>query len=294
VQLANDVPPPNGRVAASVSPHEVGQATVDLLRVLILAVVQGLTEFLPVSSDGHLVVTAALFEHFTQRRLDELLELEIVLHAGTLGAVLVYFRRPLLRLLSVDRRVIGLLVVGTLPAVVIGLGLKKFAKPLLEDPLAAGIGLVVTGLVLLWAKRFAPTSDAEAKDYPAMTYAESLIVGFFQAVAVLPGVSRSGLTISSELAIVKLRRAAAADFSFLLSVPAVGGAVLLQVLEFARSDSGPTLPVADLLLGVAVSFVVGLAALRWLLAWLQAGRLYLFAWWCIPLGLAVTAWQLAK
>lgn len=266
----------------------------NLLRLLVLAIVQGLTEFLPVSSDGHLVVVDALFEHFTGDKQQELLALEIVLHAGTLGAVLVYFRGPLLRLLTADRRVIGLLVVGTLPAAVIGLGLKRFAKDLLHSPLAAGIGLIVTGLALLWAKRAAPRDDAEGRDYQEMSYAEALLVGLFQAVAVLPGVSRSGMTISSELALVKLRRAAAANFSFLLSVPAVGGAVFLQVLDFVRGETGPALPPGDMLLGVAVSFVVGLVALRWLLAWLRGGKLHLFAWWCIPLGVAVTIWQLAK
>ena len=134
----------------------------DLIRTLILAVVQGLTEFLPVSSDGHLVVVSALFESVTGHKLDELLALEIMLHAGTLAAVLVVFRKQAVRLLTSDRRVVGLLIVGTLPAAIFGLTLKKLDKTyhwgLLESPLAAGLGLIVTGLVLLWGTR--PRSGA--------------------------------------------------------------------------------------------------------------------------------------
>ncbi len=278
----------------------------DLIRTLILAVVQGLTEFLPVSSDGHLVVVSALFESVTGHKLDELLALEIMLHAGTLAAVLIVFRKQTVRLLTADRRVIGLLIVGTLPAAVFGLTLKKLDKVyhwgILESPLAAGLGLIVTGLVLLWGTRprvhVSPDADATASveehglTYPELTYGQALLIGCFQAIAVLPGVSRSGLTIASSLALIGLRRSDAANFSFLLSIPAVGGAVFLQLVEFAREGTGAQLPWGDLALGAVVSMLVGLAALRWLLLMLRGGKFRYFAYYCIPLGIAVTAWQL--
>lgn len=278
----------------------------DLIRTLILAVVQGLTEFLPVSSDGHLVVVSALFESVTGHKLDELLALEIMLHAGTLAAVLIVFRKQTVRLLTADRRVIGLLIVGTLPAAVFGLTLKKLDKvyhwDILESPLAAGLGLIVTGLVLLWGTRprvhTSPDADATASveehglTYPELTYGQALLIGCFQAIAVLPGVSRSGLTIASSLALIGLRRSDAANFSFLLSIPAVGGAVFLQLVEFAREGTGAQLPWGDLALGAVVSMLVGLAALRWLLLMLRGGKFRYFAYYCIPLGIAVTAWQL--
>lgn len=278
----------------------------DLIRTLILAVVQGLTEFLPVSSDGHLVVVSALFESVTGHKLDELLALEIMLHAGTLAAVLIVFRKQAVRLLNADRRVIGLLIVGTLPAAVFGLTLKKLDKVyhwgILESPLAAGLGLIVTGLVLLWGTRprvhVSPDADATASveehglTYPELTYGQALLIGCFQAIAVLPGVSRSGLTIASSLALIGLRRSDAANFSFLLSIPAVGGAVFLQLVEFAREGTGAQLPWGDLALGAVVSMLVGLAALRWLLLMLRGGKFRYFAYYCIPLGIAVTAWQL--
>ena len=278
----------------------------DLIRTLILAVVQGLTEFLPVSSDGHLVVVSALFESVTGHKLDELLALEIMLHAGTLAAVLVVFRKQAVRLLTSDRRVVGLLIVGTLPAAIFGLTLKKLDKTyhwgLLESPLAAGLGLIVTGLVLLWGTRprpqtspasgTVPNAEEHGLTYPELTYGQALVIGCFQAVAVLPGVSRSGLTIASSLALVGLRRSDAANFSFLLSIPAVGGAVFLQLVEFAREGTGSQLPWGDLAMGAVVSMLVGLAALRWLLLMLRGGKFRYFAYYCIPLGIAVTAWQL--
>ncbi len=278
----------------------------DLIRTLILAVVQGLTEFLPVSSDGHLVVVSALFESVTGHKLDELLALEIMLHAGTLAAVLIVFRKQAVRLLTADRRVVGLLIVGTLPAAIFGLTLKKLDKTyhwgLLESPLAAGLGLIVTGLVLLWGTRprpqtspasgTVPNAEEHGLTYPELTYGQALVIGCFQAVAVLPGVSRSGLTIASSLALVGLRRSDAANFSFLLSIPAVGGAVFLQLVEFAREGTGSQLPWGDLAMGAVVSMLVGLAALRWLLLMLRGGKFRYFAYYCIPLGIAVTAWQL--
>lgn len=281
----------------------------DLIRTLLLAVVQGLTEFLPVSSDGHLVVVSAIFESVTGHKLDELLALEIMLHAGTLAAVLIVFRKQAVRLLTADRRVIGLLVVGTLPAAAFGLTLKKLDKTyhwgLLESPLAAGLGLIVTGLVLLWGTRprshiaanAGKASDADDErglSYPELTYGQAMLIGCFQAIAVLPGVSRSGLTIASSLALTDLRRSDAANFSFLLSIPAVGGAVFLQLVEFAREGTGSQLPWGDLALGAVVSMLVGLVALRWLLLLLRGGKFRYFAYYCIPLGICVTAWQLLR
>lgn len=287
----------------------------ELLRIVILAVVQGLTEFLPISSDGHLLIASSLFEAITGNKLvGKQLTLTIVLHAGTLVTVLVVFRKQLLQLLSTDRRVIPLLIVGTIPAGIFGIALKKWCGPLLDSPLAGGIGLVATGLILLWgtrnteqpihaaADKATPEADAKPKTeldaldshrirYTQLSYVQAFVIGCFQAVAVLPGVSRSGSTIASGLAIAKLRREDAANFSFLLSVPAVGGAVLLELIALWKSG-GEGFDVGHLAIGAVVSMLVGFVALRWLLLWVRGGRLHLFAYWCIPLGIVVTAWQL--
>ena len=269
--------------------------TMDLLRVLILAFVQGLTEFLPISSDGHLLVASALFEAAGGAPLEgKQLTLTIVLHAGTLGTVLVVFRRQLLQLLTADRRVVPLLIVGTVPVGVLGLALEKWCEPLLESPLAAGLGLIVTGLVLLWSTRHAPSATETQRTYQQLTYGQAALIGVFQAVAALPGISRSGSTIAAGLALCGLRRSDAANFSFLLSVPAIGGVVFVKLVQLWRDGSGAGHDVGHLAIGAGVSFLVGLAALKWLLSWLRHGKLHYFAWWCIPLGTAVTAWQLAK
>jgi undecaprenyl-diphosphatase len=264
----------------------------DLLRIVILAVVQGLTEFLPISSDGHLLVTSALFEAITGRPLEgKQLTLTIVLHAGTLVTVLVVFRRQLLRLLTTDRRVIPLLIVGTVPVGVLGLALEKWCEPLLESPLAAGVGLIITGFILLWGVRHQRLHGDGEQTYQQLSYAQSIVIGTFQAVAALPGISRSGSTIASGLALCGLRRSDAANFSFLLSVPAIGGVVFVKVIELWREGSGGGYAVGDLVVGAVVSCVVGFAALKWLLSWLRHGKLHYFAWWCIPLGIVVTVWQ---
>lgn len=267
----------------------------DLLRVVILAVVQGLTEFLPISSDGHLLVAAALFESLTGRPLEgKQLTLTIVLHAGTLITVLVVFRHHLLRLLTVDRRVIPLLIVGTLPVGVLGLALEKWCEPLLESPLAAGLGLIVTGMVLLWGVRHQQLHGDGERTYQQLSYGQSIVIGTFQAVAALPGVSRSGSTIASGLALCGLRRSDAANFSFLLSVPAIGGVVFVKLVELWREGTGSGYAFGDLAIGAAVSCLVGFGALKWLLSWLRHGKLHYFAWYCIPLGAIVTVWQLVK
>lgn len=286
----------------------------DLLRIILLAVVQGLTEFLPVSSDGHLIVVGSLYEALTGQKLEgDQITLTIALHAGTFVTVLVVFRKQILRLLTEDRRVVPLLVVGTIPAAIFGIMLKKTAwgKALLESPMAAGIGLVATGILLLWGTRtsevLTKAGDADPADagsgdestrdsgrirYTQLNYLQTLIIGCFQASAVLAGVSRSGSTIASGLRIAKLRREDAANFSFLLSIPAIGGAVLLECIELIRKGDANGFAVGHLAIGAVVSMLVGFVALRWLLVWVRGGRLHLFAYWCIPLGIIVTVWQL--
>lgn len=255
--------------------------------VLLLAVVQGITEFLPISSDGHLVVVARLYERFSGQNLPNLLSVNIMLHAGTLGSIVVYYWQRLWRMVLEERRVLGLVAVGTIPAVLIGLPLHEYGKSILENALLAGCMLIATGLILLAASRCRPGQT----DYPQMTYAQAFWIGCAQAFAILPGASRSGSTISAGMAL-GLRRDAAANFSFLMAVPAIGGAVALDLVDVATSGQLGA-PVGVLLAGAVVSFLVGLVALGWLLRWLSEGRFHWFAWWVIPLGVVVIAWQMA-
>jgi undecaprenyl-diphosphatase len=258
----------------------------DLAAVLILAVVQGLTEFLPVSSSGHLLVAAALCEQWGLELPTNVVPLSIVLHVGTLLSILVFYRRRIWRLLGEDRRVIGLLVVGTIPAVLIGLPIKEFASDdLLNNLLLAGAMFPVTGALLLWASRHLN----EEGQYAQLTYSQALLIGLFQAFAILPGVSRSGSTLTAGL-LTGLDRENAASFAFLLAIPAIAGAGVLEAKDLVEQTAPP---LVALLIGAGISFVIGLAGLWWLTAWVRRGRLALFAWYCIPLGAVVLVWRLA-
>jgi undecaprenyl-diphosphatase len=255
------------------------------LSVLILAVIQGITEFLPISSDGHLAIGESLCERFLHVHLTNKLGLTIVLHAGTFLAVLAYYWKRVWRLLGADIHVLGLLILATLPAVVSGLLLKKFASSWLEDPLLTGWLLLANAGLLWWASH----RPLGTLSYQELTWRQALLIGLFQAVAPLPGISRSGSTIGAGLWI-GLRREDAATFSFLLSLPAVGGAVTLELLEMA-SQGNAGLPLPMLAMGAVVSLIVGIFALSWLITWLQRGKLHYFAFWCVLVGVAVIVWQ---
>lgn len=261
------------------------------LDILVLAIVQGITEFLPVSSSGHLVVGAELFEHFGHP-MDERLRLEIVLHLGTLLAILVFYWRRILWLFGQDRRVIGLILVGSIPAGIAGFVIKKSAigptlEAGLENPLVAGLMFPITAGVLLWAAR-RPAGQTLCRE---LGYGHALLIGAVQAFAILPGISRSGMTIAAGLG-CRMRREEAATFSFLLAIPAMAGAGLLEVVDLAGSGANST-PLGGLAMGALVAFAVGLIALYWLVRWLKQGQLHLFAWYLIPLGAAVVIWQVS-
>jgi undecaprenyl-diphosphatase len=261
----------------------------NLLHLFLLAVVQGVAEFLPISSSGHMLLVSELWQRAGGSRLNDLLGAEIVLHGGTLVSILVVYRQRIAQLLTADRHIIGRLVVGTLPAVVVGLPLHEIeaCRSFLANPILAACLLPITGVLLLWAGR----RDEGTIDYRQISYTQALLIGIAQAVAILPGISRSGATICAGL-LVGLRREAAATYSFMLAIPTIGGAVVLGArgFVFAKVTGAET---GSLLAAAALAFVVGVGALRLLLRWLRQGRLQPLAWWCIGVGVAFTAWQLA-
>ena len=241
---------------------------------------RGIAEFLPISSSGHLVILGALLGKLTESPT-----LEVILHAGTLGSILVVFWRRILKLLSSDRRVISLLVVGTIPAAVVGLTIKKYCEQILHNPLLVGSMLICTGVMLIVIGRLQPRQG----DYQSKSLWAAFGVGCFQAFAILPGVSRSGSTILGGR-LLGLKNDDSVTFSFLLAIPAILGATVLT-LKDVYEDVSNGIPIGytlgELLAGAAVSFVVGIFALRWLIGWSRQDRLHWFAWWCIPLGILV-------
>ena len=265
-----------------------------LIDALLLAIVQGLTEFLPVSSSGHMVLTKSLLHISSPGAV-----WEVALHLGTLIAVFVVFRKDiaeavtgfgsgLLRLKkgegwkavwneSVGFRMGWFVILGTLPAAIVGLSLKNFIEGLFASPMAALCMLFVTGEIL-WLTRSHNLYRPDGK----LRLSDSLFIGVAQAFALLPGVSRSGITICAGV-FRNVDRHTAARFSFLLSIPAILGGGLLE----ARHVSAlPSDEMTTLLIAVATSAVVGYGALKLLLGIVNAGRLHWFAWYCWAVGFA--------
>lgn len=279
----------DGRTFLSIRCHFASaNAMFHLVEVLILAIVQGIAEFLPISSSGHLVVLNETFRRYgvpLGSETGDFLKLGILLHLGTLLAVLVVFWRRILDMFGKNVRLIPLLIVATIPAGVIGVLIKLHAKGLTESPLVTGCGFLITGFLLLLTIR-KPEGE---KDYVEMSYLDAFLIGCVQAIAILPGISRSGSTIVAGL-FRGLKREDAAIFSFLMAIPTISGAAILEAKDLlpygdTATDlpgelvAAPLLSPVLLLLGTAVSFVVGLVALLWLMQWLKKGRLSFFAIW---------------
>lgn len=260
---------------------------------ILLGVVQGLTEFLPISSSGHLV----LFQNLLGFKEPELL-FDICLHVGTLLAVCaVYFREivtilgTLIRLpahLKVSRgfrnlyaaneqvRISVLIIIGSIPTAVIGLMFKEIADQLFSSIRIVGLMLLITGGLLWFTRRLDPVG----KPLKAVKAKDALLIGLTQGLAILPGISRSGSTISVAL-YLGIDRTVAGRYSFLLSIPAILGALLVSI------DSGAThtsIPTAIILLGAVASTLTGYLALKLLLMLVHRGKLFRFAPYCWIVG----------
>ena len=252
----------------------------DFARLSILALVQGLTEFLPISSSGHLVLAQ---ESMGLRQ--PMLALGVALHVGTLVAVLVVYRADLAGLarglVRGEWRELGLLALASVPAAVVGVGFLDEFEASFHHVRNAALGLFATAAILLageWGRRRA---RAGAEHGPELRWTHALLIGAAQALAIWPGISRSGATIAMGM-LCGLRPERAARFSFLLSIPAIVGASALQ-LPTAIGDGtigGPSL----LLWAMAFAGFVGWGALRVLLAFLGRGAFTWFAAYCVGLG----------
>lgn len=206
-----------------------------------------------------------------------ILAFDVALHFGTLLAVVYAYRRELWSMLTGQSwRLLLLVGLATLPAVAVGLGLKSLIEKTFVSPVESAVEILVTGAVLWWTKRFA----GEAHREPAP--GSALAVGTAQAVAILPGISRSGMTIATGL-FCGFSRETAARFSFLMSIPAIGGACLLEAKDLAHF---PHALWPQVVLGTAVSAVTGFLSIRWLLGVISRGRLHYFAYYCWAVGLA--------
>jgi undecaprenyl-diphosphatase len=258
----------------------VGQACV-------LGAVQGLTEFLPISSDGHLAVMHRLIAPMPAA---ETLAVDVALHAGTLVATIAYFRRDLVRLGAAmltpgsggwPRRWIWLLAAGSLPVAIVGGLWRHQIEATFTSMTVVGVGFLVTGAFLFIAGWIRNTT----RDETEVGLRDALVIGTFQAFALLPGISRSGSTIAAAL-VSRLRPDVAARFRFLLGIPAVLGAELLEARAVAGLDPASLQAVAA---GTLVAMVTGLVAIVLLMRVMASHRLYYFAYYLWPLGVLVLA-----
>ncbi len=259
------------------------------LEALFLGFIQGLTEFLPVSSSGHLTVLPAVLKLHQPS-----LAFDVALHLATLIAVVVYFREDLKHLFASIagkgeqsaswRRLVGLLVVGTLPAVVVALVLKDKLEALFSAPEAAAGALLVCGLWLLaasWAKQ----GRKKAED---LSWWDALVIGIAQSVAMVPGISRSGSTIATGL-LTGMSVEEAPRFSFLLMIVAVSGAVVLEAKD-AITSGGAGLVLGPTLAGMAAAAIAGYASISVVMQFVKKGRLAVFGGYCLVAGSVFLAW----
>lgn len=251
---------------------------ITIVQAILLGALQGITEFLPVSSSGHLVVVQQLFDWHADNAI--LLAFDVALHVGTLFAVVAVFWRDVVDMLTGRGwKLMGLLIVATMPAVVIGLGVKDIIEAMFSSVMVVGVAWLVTG-TFLWATKFIKERDGNSER--PVTWPKALFIGCVQAFAIIPGISRSGSTICAGL-FAKLDRKAAAKFAFLMSIPAIAGGAILDakdILGFPKEG------MAQLFLGVLVSFVVGYLSIKWLLSIIQHGKLWYFGIYCWIIGLA--------
>lgn len=266
---------------------------VPIYQVIVLAIIQGLTEFLPVSSSAHLALAPWLF-HWK----DPGLTFDVALHFGTLVAVLIYFAKDLWEVtlagfrmkeptdpvLRAQPNLLWMLAAGTVPIVVAGLLLKSKVETTFRNPYLIGTMLIVVGIVMWWADRRLNSG----RDLKTLSWRDSLTIGTAQALAVVPGTSRSGITITAGL-LQGLDRYNAARFSFLLSTPAIGGAALLAAKDLYKAGGVAPEMQMPFLVGMVVSGLVGGLVIKGFLDFLRRYRLQGFAIYRVVFGIIVIA-----
>ncbi len=266
-----------------------------IVQAIILGIVQGLTEFLPISSSGHLLIIPWLFNwHFLLENPGLNKTFDVALHLGTFVAVVIYFWREIGRLIAAwvrsiakrslaepEARLAWLLIVSTIPAAIVGVALESFITNQLGKPWMIAVAMIVFAGVMYLVDHIAKLD----RDLEALTWTDAILIGIAQALALLPGVSRSGITMMTGL-VLRLDRESAARYSFLLSIPVIGGAAAFKGLEVAKDGlpAGTAMPFAVGMVSAAIS---GIAAIWFVLAYLKRHNFNLFVVYRIVFGVAI-------
>ena len=247
-----------------------------IIEAITLGIIQGLTEFLPISSSGHLVLSQVILGIQIPGN-----DFEVLLHIGTLCSILVVFNNDIKNILFTlsskeTQKFILMIFVGTIPAVIVGLGFKDGIERLFDDIIVVGFALVFTGITLIGSFYFKSRNKKN-------TIIKACLIGVAQAIAIIPGISRSGITISFAL-FLGLDARQAAKFSFLLAIPVISGAGILMATDLRDGFSIDIYTAAP---GLITSFFVGMVALKWLLAWLEGGKFHYFGIYCFLIGIFI-------
>ena len=252
-----------------------------ILEAIVMGVVQGLTEFVPISSSGHLIIAHELFG-----TTDSTLLFDVALHVGTLLALTIFFWKDLLGLAknclsnNSQGKLARIIVAGTVPAALIGFLFSDQIDSALRKPSTVVVTMLVMGLLMLWVEKY----SSKKREIDSVSMNDGLTIGFAQALALIPGVSRSGATITTGM-IKGLKRADAARFSFLMAVPITVGAIAGSVLGAEPGElSGQS---GIFAIGILAALVSGLLAIRFLLKFLSNNSLNVFAYYRIALAVIV-------
>jgi undecaprenyl-diphosphatase len=262
---------------------------------VLLGIVQGLTEFLPVSSSAHLILVRAFFGW--EIPADAALAFDVAVHVGTLVAILIFFRREITNMIlslpgavssapDPQARLVQLIVVGTLPVVVVGLLFAELIEEHLRQPVVSVGALTVGAVALLIAERLGPRERTEM----SLGWLDALLIGCAQASALIPGMSRSGSTIAVGM-FLGMRRDAAARFTFLLAIPAMIAAAAKESIAFMQSDA-PALDLQMFAVGMVTSAIVGYLTIKYFLRFLAGHRLDVFAYYRFVLAAVTLFWVL--
>jgi undecaprenyl-diphosphatase len=271
-----------------------------VLQALVMGIVQGLTEFLPVSSSGHLVIVPYLFgwdDPFINS-----LAFSVMLHMGTLIALLVYFRADWVRLVPAgfaairdrslqddpDRRLAWLLLAATIPAAIVGFLLNDLIETSFRQVGLVAVTLVIGGVILWLADHLSPRT----KDIGDVTFPVAFAIGVAQALALIPGISRSGISISAGR-VAGLDREAAARFSFLMATPVTLGAGIFEARKLLTGEAGVVIEPLPLLVGLVAALIAGLLAIRFMLSYLRTRSLDIFVWYRFALAAVVLVFWLS-
>ena len=249
-----------------------------IIQAVISGIVQGATEFFPISSSGHLVLLHNIFG-FKQ----SMLTFDVFLHFGTILSVLIFFRKDILNMIRKDRALLKFIIIGSIPTFIIGMLFKDVVENYFSMPRIVGLFLVITGVFLLLASFYALYLKISKRNKP-LGASNSVIIGIAQGISILPGISRSGSTIGAAL-IAGLNEYDAVRFSFLLSIPAVLGANILKARQICGSLV--SIDMAVFAAGGIAAMVTGFFAIKFLLIMLRKNLFFLFGIYCLLIGSAV-------